>query len=77
VIPPWRRIGDFLERRGLHWGWLLSIVRNIPAIALVFGVFFHIGIGLSMELGFFAPYVLCLYIPLLPAERLSKRHRLK
>jgi len=77
VIPPWRRIGNALERIGLRWRWLLSFIRNLPAIALVFGAFFHVGIGLSMELGFFAPYVLCLYLPLLPFERLSSRHRLK
>jgi HTTM domain len=40
-------------------------------IALVFGVLFHIGIGVSMELGNFAPYVLTMYLPLLPWERLT------
>ncbi len=44
-------------------------------IALWFGVAFHIGIGLTMELGFFAPYALCMYLPLLPWERLTKWHK--
>ena len=38
-------------------------------LALGFGVAFHLGIGISMELGFFAPYALCLYLPLVPWER--------
>ncbi len=38
-------------------------------VALLFGVLFHVGIGLSMELGGFAPYMLCFYLPLIPWER--------
>jgi hypothetical protein len=34
---------------------------------------FHIGIGVSMELGNFAPYVLTMYLPLLPWERVTTR----
>ena len=34
--------------------------------ALVFGVLFHLGIFATMELGGFAPYALCMYVPLLP-----------
>ena len=41
-------------------------------IALIFGVLFHIGIGVTMELGNFAPYVLTMYLPLLPWERLRR-----
>lgn len=37
--------------------------------ALWVGVAFHLGIGVSMELGFFAPYALCMYLPLVPWER--------
>lgn len=47
-------------------------MRRLVALSLLFGVCFHVGIGVSMELGPFVPYVLCLYLPLLPAERLSK-----
>ena len=41
--------------------------------AFLFGAAFHLGIGLSMELGFFAPYALCFYLPLLPWERFTRR----
>jgi vitamin K-dependent gamma-carboxylase-like protein len=44
-------------------------------LALWFGVLFHVGIYATMELGNFAPYVLTLYLPLLPWENL--RHRLR
>jgi uncharacterized membrane protein YphA (DoxX/SURF4 family) len=37
--------------------------------ALLFGVAFHLGIFLSMELGGFVPYMLTLYLPLVPWER--------
>ena len=37
-------------------------------IALVFGVMFHVGIFLTMELGPFVPYALCMYLPLIPWE---------
>jgi hypothetical protein len=77
MLAPWPAVSRWLERRGLHARWLLGAIHNIPAIALIFGVFFHVGIFLSMELGFFVPYVLCLYLPLLPFERLSARHRVK
>jgi hypothetical protein len=72
VCLPWRWLGDRLEGRGMdRHRRLLGLVRYVPVIALLFGVAFHVGIGLSMELGFFAPYALCLYLPLLPVERLS------
>jgi len=41
--------------------------------ALFFGVMFHLGIWATMELGPFAPYALCMYLPLLPWERLRRR----
>jgi uncharacterized membrane protein YphA (DoxX/SURF4 family) len=40
-------------------------------VALIFGVLFHLGIGVTMELGFFVPYALCLYLPLVPWELVS------
>lgn len=43
-------------------------------LALVIGVGFHCGILITMEIGWFAPYMLCLYLPLIPWERwLSQR----
>jgi hypothetical protein len=63
--------------RPLTWlvlGWelsfpLLVLWRPIRRVALAVGVAFHVGIFLSLELGGFAPYMLCLYLPLLPWER--------
>src|SRR5262249_720434 len=70
---PWRWMGDQVARfRGNRLGRLAWFLRNVPVLALMFGFAFHVGIGLSMELGFFVPYMLCLYVPLLPVERLSR-----
>jgi hypothetical protein len=52
---------------------LLIMDRRIRGIALMLGVLFHLGIGLSLELGAFAPYMLCLYLPLIPWEKLGAR----
>jgi hypothetical protein len=49
----------------LGWPYLIRWAREIM---LVFGALFHFGILLTMEIGFFAPYMLCLYLPLLPWE---------
>jgi hypothetical protein len=48
---------------------LVVVNRWTRLAALLFGVGFHVGIFLTMELGFFAPYALCLYLPLVPWER--------
>jgi hypothetical protein len=47
---------------------LLVIWRPLRIVTLLFGVAFHLGIVLTMEIGGFVPYVLCLYLPLLPWE---------
>jgi hypothetical protein len=62
--------------RLLTWlvlGWelsfpLLVLWRPARLVALAFGAAFHAGIWVSLELGGFAPYMLCLYLPLLPWE---------
>jgi hypothetical protein len=54
---------------------LLIWWRPLRIVALCFGAAFHIGIGLSLELGGFAPYMLCLYLPLLPWDRWADRWR--
>jgi hypothetical protein len=48
---------------------VLVLFRQTRWLALWFGVVFHVGIFVTMELGGFAPYVLCLYLPLLPWDR--------
>jgi uncharacterized membrane protein YphA (DoxX/SURF4 family) len=77
----------YLLTRLLSWGVLIweagfPLWVALPwtrKAALFFGVAFHLGIALTMELGFFVPYTLTLYLPLLPWERwidgLSKGRR--
>ncbi len=48
-------------------------LRPTRVAALVFGALFHVGITLTMELGGFGPYMLVLYLPLLPWERFGRR----
>jgi hypothetical protein len=47
----------------------LMLWRRTRVPALCFGAAFHLGIWVSLEVGNFAPYALCLYLPLLPWER--------
>lgn len=51
----------------------LLVWRPVRLVALCFGALFHVGIWVTMELGFFPPYMLCLYLPLLPWEKLADR----
>jgi hypothetical protein len=48
---------------------ILALFRRTRAIALMFGVGFHLGIGFLMELGSFVPVMLTLYVPFLPWDR--------
>src|SRR5262245_13317275 len=41
-------------------------------VALWIGVLFHVGIYVSLELGNFAPYILTLYLPLVPWEKFRR-----
>lgn len=52
---------------------LLVAFRWTRTPALVLGVLFHLGIWASLELGFFSFYMLTMYLPLIPWERLYKR----
>jgi hypothetical protein len=64
----------FVLTQLLTWGvlaWelafpLLVLLPSTRPATLVMGVLLHVGIGLSMELGAFAPYMLCLYLPFVP-----------
>ncbi len=47
---------------------LLIAFRWTRMVALGFGVAFHLGIALFLELGMFTPYMLCLYLPLIHWE---------
>ncbi len=59
----------------LAWEILFPLLVLMPMTrvpALLMGVGFHLGIGLFIELGAFPLYMICLYLPLLPWERLSR-----
>ncbi len=51
---------------------VLVLFRRTRNLALWFGVAFHVGIFASMELGGFVPYILCLYLPLVPWEKMRR-----
>lgn len=55
---------------------LLVWQRRTRTAALVVGVLFHLGIGVTMEVGLFSPYMLCLYLPVVSWEAwgTSRRH---
>jgi hypothetical protein len=67
--------------RWLSWavlGWelafpLLVLFRWTRLGALLFGVLFHAGVFLTLEIGGFVPYMLVLYLPLLPWDRWLQR----
>jgi hypothetical protein len=74
MLVPWRTLADLVQR--VRWGGLHHLhvlLRWNRAIFLIFGVLFHVGILLGMEIGGFAPYMLCLYLPLVPWERWRRR----
>jgi uncharacterized membrane protein YphA (DoxX/SURF4 family) len=52
---------------------VVTVARGFCVAALLFGVLFHLGIWVSMEIGMFAPMMLCFYLPLLPWERWTDR----
>ncbi len=51
---------------------VLVLVKWTRVPALLFGVTFHLGIFATMELGGFGPYMIALYLPLLPWDRWLK-----
>ncbi|HMF16311.1 MAG TPA: HTTM domain-containing protein, partial [Gemmataceae bacterium] len=74
-LPLW--LIKFLSWSVLIWEVAFPLWVALPwtrTAALLMGVAFHVGIMLTMELGGFGPYMLTLYLPLLPWERFSK-HR--
>jgi Vitamin K-dependent gamma-carboxylase len=48
----------------------MVLFRWTRIIALLLGAIFHIGIWVTFEIGFFAPYMLCFYVPMLPWEKM-------
>jgi hypothetical protein len=68
MLVPWRSLADLWQKIP-YVGGLHVLFRWTREVVLAFGASFHIGILISMEIGSFAPYMLCLYLPLLPWER--------
>jgi hypothetical protein len=56
---------------------LLVIFKWPRRLALWMGVMFHLGIFVSLELGPFALYALCMYLPLIPLERQRANEQIK
>ena len=52
---------------------LLVAIRWTRTPTLILGILFHLGIWASLELGFFSAYMLTMYLPLVPWERLKSR----
>lgn len=74
MLVPWQTLADLVAKVkvwGLHH--LHVLLRWNRAIFLIFGALFHVGILLGMEIGGFAAYMLCLYLPLVPWERWRSR----
>jgi len=69
MLVPWRSLADWWRERLPAVDLVQYSFRWTREIFLGFGASFHLGILISMELGGFAPYMLCLYLPLLPWER--------
>jgi hypothetical protein len=70
--PAW--LLQFMSWTVLAWELGFPLCMWIPRLrvpALVFGVLFHVGTGITMRLGPFPLYMLCLYLPLLPWEASS------
>jgi hypothetical protein len=74
-VPFW--VTWLLTKVVLYWEVTFPLwmpFRRTRIAALGLGALFHLGIFVQMELGGFAPYMLCLYLPLLPWHRWL-RHR--
>jgi len=72
-LPPW--LTSLLTWSVMIWelAFPLLVIWKWPRrVALFFGVMFHLGIFVSLEIGAFVPYALCMYLPLLPWERLRR-----
>jgi hypothetical protein len=77
-LPLW--LIKFLSWSVLLWEVGFPLWVALPwtrTAALLMGAAFHLGIMLTMELGGFGPYMLTLYLPLVPWERIRKGQRNK
>jgi hypothetical protein len=75
-VPYWA--SQALTWTVLAWEILFPLLVLLPwarTPALLMGVAFHLGIGLFIELGVFPLYMICLYLPLVPWERLGPEEK--
>jgi hypothetical protein len=49
---------------------LLVMIPRVRVLALCVGILFHLGTGIFLQLGPFPLYMMCLYLPLVPWEKL-------
>ena len=54
---------------------LLVAMRPFRTLTLWVGVLLHIGLAVSLQLGLFSFYMLCLYLPLVPWEKWADRNK--
>jgi hypothetical protein len=75
LLLPWVVAGLWRVRvfRSRFTVALIRFLRQLRTLILIFGVAFHVGIFLALELGGFGPYMMCLYLPLVPWERWADR----
>lgn len=74
-VPLWLTMAMTWTTLGWELGfpiWVMLRPTRVPALAL--GVCFHLGTGISLMLGPFPFYMMCLYLPLIPWEKLSDRN---
>ena len=72
MMVPWKSLAKLVQRIP-HLGGVHVLLRWNREVFLVFGALFHLGIFISMEIGGFALYMLCLYLPLVPWERFDRK----
>lgn len=73
-MPDW--LARLLTWMVLIWELAFPVLVLRPwtrTAALLMGVGFHVGIGVTLELAGFPWYMLCLYLPLVPWERFTQR----
>jgi uncharacterized membrane protein YphA (DoxX/SURF4 family) len=77
LLLPWVVAGLWRIRslRSRFTAALIRFLRRLRVLILLFGVAFHLGIFLMLEIGGFGPYMICLYLPIVPWERWIGRRK--
>lgn len=75
-LPVWPWLAQALTWITLAWELtfpVLLLSRRTRVPALLIGAWFHLATGVLLKLGMFPVYALCMYVPLLPWEKLADR----